>query len=269
MRGDGTCRFGSYFQMSDMIGQERRGATLIVTIDNPAKGNALTLGMLDALEDCAITVERDRTIRAVVITGAGEKAFCTGADINEWSALDAAQFSREWVPKGHRLFDRLARLPVPLIAAVNGMAFGGGLELLATSDLRIAAPHAQFALPETTIGIVPGWSGAQRLAALVPQAVLREMALAGSRISAERMHQVGFLNEISPDPMAAALVVAERIATLSPRALEATKLVLNAANGEGTAAALDSLSGALIAASSDKAEGVASFKEKRKPNFRD
>jgi len=175
--------------MSGMIGQERRGATLIVTIDNPAKGNALTLGMLDALEDCAITIERDRSIRAVVITGAGEKAFCTGADINEWSALDAGQFSREWVPKGHRLFDRLARLPVPLIAAVNGMAFGGGLELLATSDLRIAAPHAQFAL--------------------------------------------------------------------------------NAANGEGTAAALDSLSGALIAASSDKAEGVASFKEKRKPNFHD
>ena len=208
MRGDGTCRFGSYFQMSGMIGQERRGATLIVTIDNPAKGNALTLGMLDALEDCAITVERDRTIRAVVITGAGEKAFCTGADINEWSALDAAQFSREWVPKGHRLFDRLARLPVPLIAAVNGMAFGGGLELLATSDLRIAAPHAQFALPETTIGIVPGWSGAQRLAALVPQAVLRDMALGGSRISAERMHQVGFLNEIALDPMAVALVVA-------------------------------------------------------------
>lgn len=255
--------------MSGVIRQERRGATLIVTLDHAGKGNALTQGMLDALEDFALIAERDRAIRAVVITGAGEKAFCTGADINEWSVLDAAQFSREWVPKGHRLFDRLARLPVPLIAAVNGMAFGGGLELLATSDLRIAAPHAYFALPETTIGIVPGWSGAQRLAALVPQAVLRDMALAGSRISAERMHQVGFLNEIATDPMKAALEIAERIATLSPRAVAATKLVLNAANGEGTAAALDGLSGAFIAGSPDKAEGVASFREKRKPNFRD
>ena len=253
--------------MTASIETERLGATLVIVIHNPGKGNALTSAMMDSLDQCAGTVERDRTIRAVILTGSGDKAFCTGADIREWSQYDAIGFSREWVARGHRLFDRVARLPVPLIAAINGFAFGGGLELVATSDIRIASPRAEFALPEVGIGIVPGWSGAQRLAGLLPQALLRDMALTAARIPADRMYQVGFLNAVSDDPLTSAKEVAARVGTLSPRAIEATKLVINAASGEGREQALDALSGALIAATPDRAEGVAGFMEKRKPKF--
>ena len=255
--------------MTGIVTSERRGAVLIVTLDNATKGNALTSAMLAQLFEIAETVERDVSVRAVVITGVGVKAFCTGADIVEWSGLDPVRFARDWVGKGHRLFDRLARIQVPVIAAINGMTFGGGLELAAVSDVRVSSPAALFGLPETAIGITPGWSGAQRLAALVPQAILREMALTGGRITAERMREVGFLNEVSEEPLVRAISIAERAALLSPRANEATKLVLNAARGEGAAAAVDALAGAMIAATQDKAEGVASFKEKRKPDFSD
>jgi enoyl-CoA hydratase/carnithine racemase len=155
-----------------------------------------------------------------------------------------------------------------LIAAINGAASGGGLELAALCDVRVAAPEAVFGLPEAGIGVTPGWSGAQRLGRLLPQALLREMALTGGRLDAERLREVGFINEIASDPLARALEIAERAAALGPRAVETTRLVLNAAIDEGREAAIDALAGGLAASTADKAEGVASFREKRKPDFR-
>jgi enoyl-CoA hydratase len=154
-----------------------------------------------------------------------------------------------------------------VIGALRGFVFGGGLELAAICDLRIASPDAIFALPEATIGVTPGWSGAQRVGRLLPQAILREMALTGARLGAERLWGLGFLNEIVPDPLERSLAIAEHVAELSPRSVDATKLVLNAALGEGREQAVDRLAAGLIAVTSDKAEGVRSFHEKRKPRF--
>jgi enoyl-CoA hydratase len=247
---------------------ERRESVSIWTLDNPRKNNALDAAMLTSLGAAADAVERDRETKAVIIAGRGTKAFCAGADIADWGALDSVDFVRNWIGAGHLLFDRLARLPVPVIGALHGWVFGGGLEIAALCDVRVAAPDAVFALPEASLGVTPGWSGAQRLARLMPQALLREMCLTGGRLSAERLLSVGFLNELADDPLTRSLEIATRIAKLAPRAVEATKLVLGAAAGESREQALDRLAAGLVSATLDKAEGLQSFKEKRPPNFR-
>ena len=135
----------------------------------------------------------------VIVTGDGEKAFCTGADITAWGPMAPFDFARHWVREGHRIFDRLARLGKPTIAALNGHAFGGGLELAAACDIRVMTPKATLALPEAGVGIVPGWSGTQRVARLLPEPVVKEMALFGRRISAERALALGFVAEVAED----------------------------------------------------------------------
>ncbi len=257
--------------MMDGIGAlriERQGRVALLILDNQSKGNAISQEMLVDLGKATTDIESDRSVRAAILTGAGARAFCTGADISAWSGMDAVEFARHWIRAGHSQFDRLARLSVPLIAAINGAAFGGGLELAALCDVRVAAPDAIFALPEAAIGVTPGWSGTQRLGRLLPQGLVREMALTGGRLNAERLREVGFINEIASNPLTRALEIAERAAALAPRAVETTRLVLNAAIGEGREAAIDALAGGLVASTADKAEGVASFREKRKPDFR-
>ncbi len=254
--------------MSGTVKVERRDTTSLWILDNPRKNNALDGAMLEALARSAEAVERDRTIRSVVIAGHGERAFCAGADIADWGSLDSVDFVRRWIGAGHLLFDRLARLPVPVIGALTGWVFGGGLELAAICDIRIASRNAVFALPEASIGATPGWSGGQRLGRLLPQALLREMSLTGGRLTAERLWSVGFVNEVVDAPLERSLEIAGRVANLAPRAVEATKLVLSAAVGEASEQAVDRLAAGLIAATSDKAEGVQSFHEKRKPKFK-
>ena len=235
-------------------------------LDNPAKLNAFTVEMLDHLDGHLKTLDRTPA-RAVVVTATGERAFCTGADINAWGDLAPADFARHWVRGGHRIFDRLARLPMPTIAALSGHAFGGGLELAAACDIRVMAPAATIALPEAGVGIVPGWSGTQRLARLLPEAVLKEMALFGRRIGAQRAHQIGFVADVAEDPRALAFDIATRLLTQSPRATEVAKYMIHAAVGEDTAAMIETLGSGMIAASADKTEGVAAFRAKRKPEF--
>ncbi|MCU0855445.1 MAG: aldehyde dehydrogenase family protein, partial [Rhodobacteraceae bacterium] len=140
-----------------------------IRIDNPAKLNAFTVEMLTQLAGHLDTIERSGDIACVLVTAAEAKAFCAGADINGWGDLTPAEFARFWVRGGHRIFDRLARLAQPTIAVLHAHAFGGGLELAAACDLRVMAPKATLALPEAQVGIVPGWSGSQRLARLLPE----------------------------------------------------------------------------------------------------
>ncbi|WP_298933593.1 enoyl-CoA hydratase/isomerase family protein [uncultured Ruegeria sp.] len=249
------------------IGFHIDGSTAVLTLDNAAKLNALTTQMLDALEARVQEVERDSSLRSLIVTGAGHKAFCCGADIGAWGDLSPAEFSRHWVRDGHRIFDRLARLGKPTIAAINGHAFGGGLELASCCDLRLVAPRATLALPEARVGIVPGWSGTQRLTRLIPEGAVKEMALFGRRIGAERSVELGFAAEVADDPLARALEMVAEIQGLSPRAVEISKNMIHAAVGEDTQAVVEALGSAAAAASADRDEGVAAFKEKRNPQF--
>lgn len=244
-----------------------QGSIAEIRLDNPSKLNALTVNMMDELDACCATIEADTKVRVLLLTAEGTRAFCAGADIREWADLTPRTFARDWVRKGHRVFDRIARLPVPTIGVLTGHVMGGGLELAATCDLRVAAPNITLALPETGVGIVPGWSGTQRLARLVPPAILKEMALTGARISAKRGYEVGFLNAIDDDPRGVAEEMALRIAKTAPQATETAKWMIAAALGEDQASAIEAIAGAATATTAEKAEGVSAFVEKRKPDF--
>jgi enoyl-CoA hydratase len=243
------------------------GGVAELRLDNAAKLNCFTVEMLAQLASHLDVIEARPEIRAVIVIGEGGKAFCSGADINAWGELPPAEFARKWVRGGHRIFDRLARLAKPTIAALNGHAFGGGLELAAACDLRIITPLATVSLPEAAVGIVPGWSGTQRLARLIPEPMLKEMALFGQRIGAERLLACGFVAEIALDVRAAAQAIAEKAAALSPRAVEIAKAMIHAGLGEDRAAMIEALGSAAIAPTADREEGVAAFRAKRKPEF--
>jgi enoyl-CoA hydratase len=238
-----------------------------VCLDNPSKLNALTVEMLTGLEAACDTIEGDRRVRSVLLTATGERAFCVGADISAWGTLSPADFARLWVRRGHRVFDRVARLAVPTIAVISGPAFGGGLELAAACDLRVISPESRLGLPETGIGIVPGWSGTQRLARMIPPAILKEMVLLGRHLDAERAFHLGLVNAISNVPITEARAMAAEIASKAPHATEVAKYQVNAALGEDRDAMIEALGGAVIAGSDDKSEGVSAFMNKRKPNF--
>ena len=245
----------------------RHGAIAELKLDNPAKLNAFTLDMLKALEAHCDALERDASIRAVVITAAESKAFCAGADILEWAELEPFDFARHWVREGHRVFDRLARLSKPTVAAIGAHAFGGGLEFAATADIRVMAPGATLALPEASVGIVPGWSGTQRLIRLIGEPMVKEMALFGRRISAERAQAAGFVAEVADDPKATAFEMAEKLTAKSGRAVEVAKYMIHAAVDEDRSAMIEALGSGMISPTDDRNEGVAAFRDKRKPNF--
>lgn len=252
-----------------LVNCSRDGSVAVVTLDRAAKLNALTPAMLDGLEAIARQLEASQEVRVVVLTGAGDKAFCVGADIDEWAALAPLDMWRRWVRRGHQVFDQWARLRQPVIAAINGHAFGGGLELAITADIRIAADTAQFALPEASIGTCPGWSGSQRLASLVGAGHAKYLALSGRRIGAVDALQRALVHEVETAAAlpGRAMHLAREMATRSPVAVQLTKQLVNAAAGEDAAATLEAMAGALAATTGDGAEGVRSFREKRAPRY--
>jgi len=247
----------------------RDGHIAVVTLAREAKLNSLTPAMLDELEGVARSLEADSEVRVVVLTGTGAKAFCVGADINEWAALAPLDMWRRWVRRGHQVFDQWARLRQPVIAAINGHAFGGGLELAITADIRIAVEHASFALPEASIGTCPGWSGSQRLVTLVGASHAKYLALSGTRVAAADALASGLVHEavLPAALMERATHLARDMATKAPVSLQLTKQLINAAAGEDPAVTLEAMAGALAATTEDGAEGVRSFREKRAPNY--
>ena len=239
-----------------------------LTIRRPEKLNALDMAMLDALALCCRQVERSGA-RVLVLSGEGARAFSAGGDISAWSAEPAEAFGRHWIRDGHAALDALARLSVPVIAAINGSCLGGGLELAACADYRVAEAQVRFGQPETGLGIIPGWSGTQRAVRRFGAQVVRRMALFGEVFSAEEALRLGLVDAVVPEGTSrdAALTLALKLCERSPRATELTKMLINAAEGEEVGRVLESLAGALAAGSPDLAEGLAAFRAKRKPDF--
>ena len=245
------------------------GMIATIRIARADKLNALDFPMVQALERAANLVDLEKQVRAVVITGEGEKSFCAGGDIAAWSAFDAEDFSMKWVRHGHRAFDALARMRHPLIAALNGHCLGGGLELGVTADIRIAEEHVKVGLPETGIGIIPGWSGTQRAVRRLGSQVVRRMALAGSVFDANTALSLGLVDKVvvKGESYQAALTLAAEIAGRSPSATRLTKLMINMAEGEEREAGIEALGGYLAAGSADLAKGLEAFRNKRKAEF--
>lgn len=245
------------------------GNLALITIARPEKLNALDHGMVLALERAAHAIDAAKDVRVAIIIGEGDKSFCAGGDIEAWSSWPAEDFGLAWVRHGHRSFDALARLRQPLIAALNGHALGGGLELAATADFRIAGEHVKLGQPETGLGIIPGWSGTQRAVRRFGAQAVRRMALGGEVFTAGQGLALGLVDQVAPrgQSLAAARAMAEMIAARGPLATQATKMLVNAAEGEEIAHALEALAGIAAAGSAGLQEGVAAFREKRKPRF--
>jgi enoyl-CoA hydratase len=243
---------------------QRDGSITVLTIDRPAKLNAISSSMLSELERLLNEIDRDPECRVVIITGAGDKAFSVGADVNAWAAMKPLDMWRIWVRDGHRILQRLASLRQPTIAALNGYAFGGGMELALATDIRIASSSAVFAMPETKIGTLPGWAGLNRLPELVGPARSKQMIFSGAQIDAPTAEKWGLVNEVVTvaSLMSRALELAVVIAANAPISVQLAKAAIG-----GEASALEAFAGAIAAGTSDGAEGVTAFREKRAPRF--
>ena len=243
------------------------GGIARLRLNRPEKLNALDAAMVDELAQKCREIERSDA-RVVILSGAG-KAFCAGGDIEAWSGETAEAFGRHWVRDGHAAFDALARLRQPVIAVLDGHALGGGLELAACADLRIAEEQIKVGQPETGLGIIPGWSGTQRAVRRFGQQAVRRMAVMGEVFSAEEAAALGIVDQVVPtgEAMAAAEAAAERVLARGPRATELTKMMVNEAEGEERERVIEALAGTIAAGSDDLAEGLAAFRSKRKPDF--
>jgi enoyl-CoA hydratase len=256
--------------MSDArIKIEIDNAIAVLTVARPEKLNAFDIDMLKALSAACDTVEADASVRVVILTGEG-KAFSAGGDIKAWGAMSPNEFGHHWVRFGHRVFERLATLRMPVIAAMNGHALGGGLELAAAADIRIAEAQIKIGLPETGLGMVPGWSGTQRLVKRFGAQVVRRMVLGGEMFTAEEARALGLVDAVadSGTVLAVAKDYAGRIARRGPAALEICKLMIASANGEDNGTAVEALGSMLAAKTGDMKEGVAAFAGKRPAEFK-
>jgi enoyl-CoA hydratase len=257
--------------MSNLVQFDRDGFVATITLARPEKLNALTPVMLDTIEGHLRDLDGSTDARVLVVRGAGERAFCVGADIGVWSELEPLDMWRRWVRRGSAVFDALARLRIPTIAALNGFTFGGGLELALSCDLRIALETATFSAPEVKIGTVPGWGGTYRLADLIGPARAKGMIFTGERISAETAERWGLVNEVVPPARFDSRVreLADAIAANAPIGVQLAKAAIDGRTGGSSGVTLEAMAGALAATSEDGREGISAFREKRPPEFRD
>ena len=252
------------------VGQVRvdvDGEIATICLDRPAKHNALTPEMLAQLEQILIDLDADRTVRVVLVTAAGDRSFCAGADIKRFKALPPLDMWAQWTRRGHRVFDYLAQLRQPTIAAVSGNAYGGGFELALACDLRILAEDATLGLTEVGIGALPGWGGTGRLRDLVGAGRAKELIFTGEPLSADRALAWGVANQLAPraEVIATARALAATIATRAPVAVQMAKQAIDAGDAYQ---AMEQVSSAATAYTDDAAEGLASFTEKRDPRYR-
>jgi enoyl-CoA hydratase len=242
-----------------------------LTINRPDKLNAISNELTAELHSLLSELEKDEELKALIITGAGDKAFVAGADIKELVDRDA-RIGRRVSRERQEVFSRIENLPVPVIAAVNGYALGGGLEIALACNIRLCSEKAQFGAPEVKLGIIPGDGGTQRLPRLVGLGRAMEMILTGDFIDAQEAYRIGLVNKVFPheELMDKAMELAQKIASRPPLAVKYAKEAVNRSQ-EGDKAsgyALESYLHALTCTTEDKKEGVAAFLEKRKGKFK-
>jgi enoyl-CoA hydratase len=255
----------------DNIRFEKKGAVVYVTVDRPKVLNALNMATMEELRQCFMAIRMDEEARVAILTGAGEKAFIAGADLNELARLNPVE-AKEYTLRGQAVLDLIENLGKPVIACINGFALGGGCELAMACTLRLASDSAKLGQPEVNLGIIPGYGGTQRLPRLVGKGPALQLLLTGEMIGAQEALRIGLVNEVTPgsELLERAEAIAGRIVANAPLAvrycMEAVNHGSNLTLAEGLylEASLFSIS----CATSDKTEGTAAFLEKRAPNFR-
>src|SRR6266850_2051462 len=254
-----------------LIRREDVGAVAVLTLDNPPL-NLLSQAMYRRLETLVDELSASGTIRAVVLTGAGERAFSAGADVKEFPGASDPERWRRQIRYIVGVSGKLAALPQPVVAAVNGVAYGGGLELTLFCDLRLAGARARFALSEVKLGLFPGTGGVQRLPALIGAARAKELLLRGEPIDAAEAERIGLVNRMLPTDRLAAesLALAQSLAERPARAVRTIKRLVDGATGLSAAEQRDREIDANveIIQTADAREGFAAFIEKRPPKFR-
>jgi enoyl-CoA hydratase len=257
--------------MGDLVLTETAEAVRILTVNRPDKLDALNAAVLDELAAAIGSAGSDAALRCVVITGAGDRAFIAGADIGELAKLSPVE-GREHARRGQALLDRIEALPIPTIAAINGFAYGGGLELAMACTLRVASENARLGLPETSLGILPGYGGTQRLGRLVGRARAFELVLTAEKgLTAAQAERIGLVNRVVPagEARKAALEIAAKIRANGPvavrYAMESIRRGLEMPMPEGQL--LEATLFGLCAATSDMKEGMTAFLEKRPARF--
>lgn len=239
-----------------------------ITINRPERLNALNKATIQELSEALVALEQDQDTRVLIIMGAGDKSFVAGADIKEFADFNTSQ-AEVLAKNGHTsLMDKIENLSKPVIAAVNGFALGGGLELAMACHIRYASENAKLGLPEVTLGLIPGYGGTQRLPQLVGKGWANELIFSAQMISAEKAKAIGLVNEVVPHPELLEQVkqLAHRIAKNSPQAIAKAITAVNA-SGTPQGYEVEIKAFGQLFEMEDKQEGVAAFLEKRKPQF--
>ena len=250
---------------------DRDGAVARLTINRPQVLNALNSATIDELRRAVLDIKHDQGIRVVIITGAGEKSFVAGADINELAVQRPVE-GKEHARQGQHVFDLIENLGKPVIAAINGFALGGGCELAMACTLRIAASTARLGQPEINLGIIPGYGGTQRLARLVGKGVALDLMLTGRQVEADEALRIGLVNRVVPREalMADAATLAGELAAKAPIAMQ---YIIESVNrglemSFDKAQFLETTLFGLVASTDDMREGTQAFLQKRKPQFK-
>ncbi len=240
----------------------------LLTINRPKSLNALNSETIEELSQALEAAEKDQSCRVIILTGEGEKAFVAGADIKEFSDF-STQEAQQLAQSGQdKLFNKIENLSKPVIAAVNGFALGGGLELAMACHIRYASQNAKLGLPEVTLGLIPGYGGTQRLPQLVGKGLANELIFSAKMVSAERAKEIGLVNEVftQQDLLPQTILLAQTISRNSPQGIERAIKAVNLSNtAKGFEFEIEQFG--ILFELEDKKEGVSAFLEKRKPNF--